>query len=135
MDSISQVELVSELSSWFAKKLISLNYSDDTIAYVVGVLSQYKKQSDNDLSDHSIVLTYISALENSDFSTFQRIGDWVLWSSTICPELIKKNEEIILSLGCISYHTCHRMIRTWPVYEELGTNLPRLAIDIRKRLF
>lgn len=134
-ESITQVELVTEINSWFAQKLTSLNYSDDTIAYVVGVLSTHKKRSDHDLSDQSIVLSYIAACQNGDFSTYQKIGDWVLWVSTIHPESIKDNEEIVQNLGRMSYYACHRIIRTWHIYEELGDKLPTLAIDIRKRLF
>lgn len=134
MRSISQVELVtSGLNDWFAQRLTSLKYSKDTIAYVVGVLSKYKNQSD-DLSDQSIVLLYITACENSDFSTYQKIGDWVLWTSTICPDSIKENQEIVQNLGRMSYYACNRIIRSWPVYEDLGNNLEHLAIDVRLRL-
>jgi hypothetical protein len=125
------VQIVVRLDDWFAERLEAVNCSPDARAYVVSVLSSFKR-ADGDLSDRSIVVAFANARDHGNFEHFQRIGDWVLWTATIMPGAIAEHRETIETLGRMSYYTCHRMVqRTWPVYEELADELPSLAQKVR----
>lgn len=129
-----QLEVIQRLDSWFEDRLRTMKCGDDTRAYVIGVLSKYKKSID-DMSEESIVLQYMEAQRCGAFERFQRIGDWVLFSTTIHPESIASNRDVALTFGRLSYHRCHRLVQgTWPVYEELADDLPRIAAAARCKL-
>ena len=116
---------------WFADAISNVPHSNEAKAYVVGVYSRFIITSDGDLSKDAIVTRFSAARTSGNFAEFQRIGDWILWVDTFCPESIR-NRELIESIGRLSYYTCHRiMLGRWKVYEELADNLPKLVIDAR----
>ena len=128
------MELVSHLTCWFEKKLTNTGIQFDTLAYVVGVLSKFEIQ--NDMSNESIVLAFHDAKFNKgDFSSFQKIGDWVLWANTFHPTYIKNNADVTYSIGRLSYYACHRILqKKWPLYEELADQLPKIVNIIKVEL-
>lgn len=126
------MELVSRLDLWFAEKLHGLRYGEDTRAYVAGVLANFKTTSDRDLSDKSVVLAFYDARLTGEFAAYQRIGDWVLWTSAVHPEHFAENRKIVQDLGSLSYYTCNRiMMGKWPIYKELGDHLPQIAFETK----
>jgi len=134
---MNNVEVVSKLGDWFSTKLQCIQYHDDTKAYVVGVLSKYKKIDEKeDLSNSSIILEYVYASETSSFASYQKIGDWVLWCSVLHPEHIKDYRRLILNTGQMSYYSCYKIMnKSWPVYENLADSLPVIVNDVRTALF
>lgn len=132
-DLVTKMELVACLDHWFADRLQNLKCREDTRAYVAGVLSGFK--TNDDMSRESIVLAFYDAKSKGDFVSFQKIGDWVLWSGVIAPAAIKDHREVVESIGRMSYYTCHRIMRgQWNLYEELADNLPRISICVRKEI-
>ncbi len=80
----------------------------------------------------SVVVAYAEARSRYDFTSFQRIADWVLWADVWCPEFIGANREIVESIGRLSYHACYRITRgSWTVYEELADRLPAIVQELR----
>lgn len=131
---MSAMDLIKRLDDWFADKLDGLQCAPDTLAYVVGVLGKKRWEGDI-LAGESIVLAFNDALVTSDFVSFQRIGDWVLWVDSVYPEYINGHRELIESIGRRSYYTCHRIMRgQWHVYEELADELPSIAEKVRRKL-
>lgn len=125
---------VSKLDDWFAKKLGAVKLEHDTCAYIVGVLSKFRSASE-DLSKCSIVIEYSEARASGNFSSFQKIGDWVLWMSITNPEHIAPVSEVVETIGMLSYNSCYRIVKyQWPVYEELAGDLPRIAREARSAL-
>lgn len=125
---------VSKLDDWFAKKLGAVKLEHDTCAYIVGVLSKFRSASE-DLSKCSIVIEYSEARASGNFSSFQKIGDWVLWMSITNPEHIAPVSEVVETIGMLSYNSCYRIVKyQWPVYEELAGDLPRIAREARGAL-
>jgi len=129
------MEHVDSLDVWFDNALHGLRCDNDTRAYVAGVLAGFGTRADGDLSNESIVLMYNDARVNGDFSRFQRIGDWVLWVSTLYPKHVAENITLVETIGRLSYYSCHRILRReWKLYEELAEDLPRIARDARNEL-
>lgn len=127
------MELVIRLDNWFIERLKHLKCSADAQAYVAGMLAAFK--TNNMLNNESIVLTYYSAQQRSDFATYQRVGDWVLWVNTMHPSHLSKNKEIVESIGRLSYYTCHRILKgKWLLYEELADNFTVIVQDIQNKL-
>lgn len=126
---------VDNLERWFDETLKETGYKPDTRAYIIGVLLKHRSSSELDLSKKSIVLEYKLAIERSDFSTHQRIGDWALWTSTFFPTEDRSRLELTQSFGRLSYYACNRILRgQWRVYEELADELPVIAKTVRKRI-
>jgi len=97
-------------------------------------MAKYRGPND-DLSRRSIVLEYVEARQAGDFATYQRIGDWVLWSSVVHPDSFNGHHTVIETMGRMSYYACHRLMRsTWPVYEQLADELPDIARETRELL-
>ena len=87
------------------------------------------------MSRSSIVRTYQDAVVRGDFASFQRIGDWVLWSGIVVPDRCEQERDVALLFGRLSYLSCHRILRgQWRVYEELANELPSLAAEAHRRL-
>ncbi len=106
----------------------------ETIAYIVGVLSKRRWDSD-DLSNQSVVLTFQDACLKGDFVTFQRIGDYVLFIDTAYPEHFNGIRECVENVGRLSYQRCFRLMGgKWRVFEELADELPSLVSKVRRRL-
>ena len=130
------MDIIAGLDEWFAARLQGLQYRPETIAYIVAVMKTLSRpRPEDDMSRRSIVLAYADAKKNGDFATFQRIGDWVLWVEAMAPESIDRDREVVESIGRLSYYACHRIMKgQWDVYEELGDDLPRIAVRVRRSL-
>lgn len=125
--------VVSNLSSWFSERLSTIKCSDDTKAYVISVFDKHKT-SENDLSSSSIILAYVEARKTFQFSSFQTIGDWSLWSLSMRREI--HNKQVLEEMGRQSYATCHHMLRKqWALYEELAYKLPIISDEIAQKIF
>lgn len=128
------LELVLKPADWFADRMSAARLSHDTGAYIAGLMGKYVHVQD-DMSKRSIILAFRGASEQGDFEGFQRIGDWVLWASIVHPDSLSDGREATVSVGRLSYHACHRIMRgSWPVYQELADRLPVIAHDVRCNL-
>jgi hypothetical protein len=134
MSNIVDVHL--RLDEWFSERLRGLRFSEETLAYVVGVLRTLGHPCDgDDLSKRSIVLEYIDASARGEFIGFQRIGDWVLWVNVVMPEAVVNDKSVVETFGRLSYRACNRILRgKWHVYEELADELPVLVVKVRQKL-
>lgn len=129
----TNVELVFELSNWFDSITRNLKCSQNTRAYVTSVLTQYKSSID-DMSNQSIIVAYSEAKISGNFVDYQRIGDWVLWISSVYPSAISSDKEVVQTVGRLSYNACHRILRgNWPLYEELADNLIGISQDVNDK--
>ncbi len=129
------MEHVIKLDSWFAERLQTLNYGENTRAYVASVLAKFHPNKDI-LTNSSIVLSFNAAKLHGDFVAFQRIGDYVLWVDSIFPQHINENKEIIELIGRMSYYRCHHIMRKqWLVFEELADEFPNIVNDIHEQIF
>lgn len=128
------METVVRLEDWFSGRLQGLRVSRDARAYLVSLFSSMRTARD-DLSKDSIVLRFADAREKQDFASFQRIGDWTVFSLAAAPESLKER-QLVVDLARISYYSCWRMTRgSWVVYEELADELPRIGHDVRALAF
>jgi hypothetical protein len=129
------VEHVTSLRSWFSERLTGVPCRPDTLAYVVGLMTTIDSKPNVSLVTGSIVLAFAEARSIPTFDRFQRIGDHVLWVTTMCPAFFAGNEDVSETIGRLSYQTCHRLMnRQWPLYEELADDLPTIAKSVRQRL-
>jgi hypothetical protein len=120
-----------QLSSWFDDRLQHIRCARETRAYITGVLME-RVRLGGDMPGRSIVLEYYEASQNGDFESFQRIGDWVLWSGVVTPGVFEAHGEVYESLGRLSYYACYRILqRRWQLYEELADELPRIVKESR----
>jgi hypothetical protein len=116
------------LEDWFTAQLKNLKASTDAKAYLVSLFSSMKNTK-QDMSDKSIVLSFADARINRDFAGLQRIGDWTIFSLSLTPQALKE-KKLVIDMARISYYSCWKMTScTWKVYEELADELPRIGDD------
>lgn len=119
------------LVGWFNDRLIGLNASDEAKAYIVGVLNDFRRAED-DLSKTSLTLEYFAATQSGDFRRFQRIGDWVLYSHAMFPNVDGAMRGLETELGRNAYGSCWRILRgQWTVFVELSDRLPEITTEVR----
>lgn len=127
------MQLVARQDQWFAERLGDIGYDQDVTAYVVGVLSRVRYETD--MSKESVVLAFHDARFTGNFATFQRIGDWALWLGSFHPSTMKNNCNVIETFGRLSYHACHRIMQgQWVIYEELADELPNIVERVNLKL-
>lgn len=130
------MEFVVKSDDWFSQQLEGLTCGSDTRAYIINVLIKHINPGYDDMSGESIVLAYANARSRGDFGSFQRLGDWTLWASAICPSIDAARQELIETIGSLSYFTCHRiLLGKWGLYEELASDFPKIVRDLRSNLF
>lgn len=121
------------IDSYFEQKLVKLPCDDAVKAYVQSVFKQFAVSSTSDLSGESIVLLHIVAKRKMDFSMFQSIGDFSLWSSVFRPRAFDEHEVVYKTIASDSYRMCHMMLnKQWPLFEMLADDFPRIARISRK---
>lgn len=127
--------LNNNINVFFDELLADLNYNKDTKAYIAGTFSKIKN-TDLDLSKHSITLLYCQAQKKQNFLDFQKIADGLFWSFTFCPEYLNNaSEEYYLTIAQLSYYSCYKLInRQWKLYEQLADQLPTIKNEIRNCL-
>jgi hypothetical protein len=107
------------LQSFFTQELEPLNYDHIIKAYLVSIFSQYKT-SEYDLSNVSITLEYADAKSQQNFEKFQKVGDWLVFSSVLYPaHLTDASPEYYQQIARMSYWKCYRLVR-WHLYEQLA---------------
>lgn len=127
------MEHVVRLDSWFAEVLREVRCSDDTRAYVTGVLAGFKTTQQMLDPSASIVVLFADARRSGEFSAFQRLGDNVLWLGAFCHEAID-DHKLIETIGRSAYFSCYTLLgRRWRCYEELADTLPSIIFDVRRR--
>ena len=129
------MELVTHLDTWFSERLKTLRYDVIIQAYITSVLLKFKTSTDAFARDESVVLAFHDAKQSGSFVAYQRIGDWILFVDSFYPESIKSNQDVVESIGQLSYYACYRLLkRQWHVYERLADELPTIAKEIRNTL-
>jgi hypothetical protein len=124
-----------DLTEWLDERLRETPFDDDLRAYVFSVLEGFRHGGDRDLSDESIVLVYASAVQNGDFASFQRVGDWSLWVASYAPQSLAE-PDVVEQLGMRSFDACDRlMMRKWPVFAQLAVTLPDVVFQVRQHVF
>lgn len=98
--------------------------NEPTLSYVVQVLCSYGRSTTNDLSKESLVLAFLNAKTKVDFESFQKIGDWSLWLTSIFPS---RNDDVIFTFGSMSYRQCHNIVKQWDVYDDLSRNMKSIT--------
>lgn len=126
------MESTASLRDWFSTIVAPTRLHPSTKAYVVGVMTTPPEQFGR---RESLVLAYAEATGRHDFASFQRIADFVLWADVWCPEFLAANQQVVESIGRLSYHACYRITRgSWSVYEELADGLPAIVLTLRMPL-
>lgn len=127
-----QIVVNVKFDDWLDTELCDLRCEQETKAYVIGVLL---RPQEIDMSKQSVVLAYQHALECGEFTAYQRIGDWSLWSNSIAAPGDIGQSDLLHVLGSMSYAACHRLLnRRWKLYEELADDLPTITCMVRNRL-
>jgi hypothetical protein len=124
---------IAALRAWFTDLVASIEVQDATRAYIIDVMSTLGY--DCNLHGQSIVLAYYDACSTGSFSSFKRIGDWVLWVASFAPESIEIHREVNESIGRLSYYACHRILnKKWYLYEELADDMPKIVHGVQLAL-
>lgn len=118
----------AHLAGWLDTEIGDIGVSRETRAYLISTLDRVSRDPGLDMSDSSIILSYASA---AGFPDFQRIGDWVLFRTSILPT---ENDRIAIDFGRLAYARCYRIVRSWRVYDELSDDLPRVVRSIRSKV-
>lgn len=124
--------IYGNLNTYFADELEELECDPNTKSYITNLLSSFRNSS-LDYSNESLTLIYWEAQKTGDFVKYQKIGDWILFCSTMFPEhLNDASTEYYYSIGQLSYYACYRLInKQWKVYEELADDLVPLSEQTR----
>ncbi len=119
----------------FEPLLSDLNCQRDTKSYIIGIFGKYKN-SEFDLSQHSVTLLFAQAREKQNFFVFQNIGDYLLFTNSVFPGHLKDaNKDYYDTIARLSYYSCYRLInRQWPLYEELADQYVQIEQQVRQRL-
>lgn len=126
--------VITNPEDWFSKKIKNVDCSEITKSYIVNVLSNIHVNSYVS-HNHSITLAWFDARCSGSFIKHQRIGDWILWVKSVYPQSIKENQELIDSIGRLSYYACYHILsKKWKLYQELADNLTEITASINKEL-
>lgn len=127
--------MIASTELWFAERLRTLTCSPEVKVYIGGVFNHFVRSTEGDLSNASLVLTFIDAKDGYDFTKYQHLGDWVLWASTLVPQSVVE-KDIAYDLARLSYYACYKMLRQrLKFYEELADNLPNLVRQAQVKLY
>ncbi len=120
------------LQDLIAAKTKNLQCLEPTKAYIVGVLSEIRKEG-KDFSQESLTLAYANAQRLYSFEQFQAIGDWILFAKVMFPSsLTAASPEYYSVLAQESYNRCYRILnRQWVLFEELADRFPEFIASLR----
>lgn len=114
------MESFTSLNNYFQIELQKLECGDELKAYIISIFSKYKS-ANTDLSKRSVTVEYSLAKFERDFARFQNIGDWIFFTNSLYPEsLSRASKSYYYSIGQMSYYSCYRIVRDWPLYEQLA---------------
>lgn len=119
------------LIKYFKPVIDKLAYSNEVNAYLLNLLIEIKKSED--FSKDSLTLKYIEAKSNYSFSSYQSLGDWILFCQVYFPKHLAGAEERYYSaIAQTSYYNCYIMLkRQWKLFEELADLYPEIVKDLR----
>lgn len=119
---------VEKFDSWLFEHVVAVEPREDVAAYIVNVLAHPLRC---DMSHESVVLAFAAAKETMRFETFQRIGDWTLWSLSSNRPTDDAVVNVYRTFGSTSYAICNSMLRgRWELYGVLANELPEVANKI-----
>jgi hypothetical protein len=125
------VENVNSLEVWFKNILDDIEYDYVLKQYIITTLSSFKNE--NMLQSKSVVLEFIDANEKTKFATYQKIGDYTLWSLSFLKN--DSYKDVNICFGRKSYYTCYSLLnKTFPVYEQLADELPQISYKIKNNI-
>lgn len=117
----------NSLNKYFSNQLEKLNCDDNVKSYIISIFTKYHS-SHYDLSKDNITIKYCDAKLRYDFESFQTIGDWLFFATSIFPQHFDETSiNYYYSLGQSSYFYCHRMIKQFKLYELLADDFVRLS--------
>jgi hypothetical protein len=118
------MRIVSDLKSWFVDEVaLNATVSKETNAYIVSVLSSKIIEPED-----SIVLQYIKCKNINNFSEYQKLGDWLLWTKLVHNQSPNKNLQSTIAQLC--YYSCYRITENrWQVFKELADKYEIIKIN------
>lgn len=126
------METVKSLHYYFESELKELSCTEETKAYIAGILAQYRF-ADDDLSNKSITLEYSLAKFENNFQRYQRVGDYLFFANSLYPESLSgASKDYYYSLGRLSYYSCYNHLRSWKLYQEMADRFIDLSYTTRQ---
>lgn len=124
--------LTDNFGDYFNESINKLNARSITKAYISSIFTKYK-HSEFDLSNKSLTILYIKAIEKNSFFDFQNIGDWIFICRVYFNGQLQSSIDYYCSLAQNSYSKCYKLTNQQiDVYEELAENFSRLSDETKK---
>ena len=119
------------LIEYFKPVIDKIAYSNEVNAYILNLLIKINKSQN--FSKESLTLKYIEAKENYNFSSYQSLGDWIMFCQIYFPKHLNNAEEKYYNaIAQTSYYNCYIMLkRQWKLFEELADLYPDIVKDLR----
>lgn len=125
-------ETVSNVNSFFASRVSTINSSENVKAYIVSILSKYKF-SYFDYSNESLTLRYYSAKSTQNFEQLQNFSDWIFFVESVFPQYLQESKTYYHSLAQLSYFDCYKITnRKIDIYLNLADEFSSLIKDTQK---
>ena len=104
--------------------LRDVNCSNLAKEYIRSVFKKPEPISD------SIVLKFLDARSKSDFSLYQKIGDWSLFCLSF--DFLPQDASVLQHIGAQSYHACFSLLKNeWQIFYELGSNIEKIPYQTK----
>lgn len=125
--------LEKDLSSFFYSIVPENICETNAKTYIISIFS---KKDITLLSNESITLIYKKAKENNQFSQYQNIADYLLFSFCIFPQhLNSASEDYYQSIAKLSYYKCYQLVKKqWLLFEELSDNFEQITLKIYNKI-
>ena len=129
-----KLEPTSNLKLYFQDKCENLNCQETTKAYIVSTLVTMR--GSKDLSNKSLTLIYIEAKTKHNFTTYQELADWILFTRSLFPEYLQNASlDYYDALAQDSYFKCYLILeKKWKLFEELADTFPKIADNLNFNL-
>lgn len=123
------------ITDFFDELLTDIECQRDTRAYITSIYGKFRTAR-FDLSKDSVTLLFAQGRDKQDFLTYQNLGDWLFYTSTLMPNYLQHaSQEYYDTIARLSYYSCYRLInRQWRLFEELADRLPILEKRVKDRL-
>lgn len=125
----------SNLDGFFQEIFKDLKCQEETKSYIISIFTKFRK-SEEDLSKDSLTILYFDARTNQDFYKFQKVGDWIFFTSTVAEShLSNASKGYYENIGRLSYYSCYRLInRQWRLFEQLADEFNILEYQVKNIL-
>ena len=119
----------------FADLLKDIDCPDDTKAYIISIYGKYKS-TDFDLSKDNVTLMLAQARDKQNFSIYQNLGDWILFSNTIAPNHLKfASKDYYDTIARSSYYSCYNLInKQWKLFQNLADDFIYIENQVKNKL-